>query len=130
MVNFLLKGEHEAENPEQSQRSRRNWFVRIHEGFNRGFERARNLYVARLEWALKHARLARVEGPDGDGVELADLKVAVLGLEDFLEPYFWRDVAGVLGFDHPATGQRLRFEEPLPADLLIVLDHLGPPDTG
>ncbi|MDQ1467411.1 MAG: rRNA synthase [Actinomycetota bacterium] len=37
--------------------------------------------------------------------------------------------AGVLAFDHPATGERLRFEEPLPPDLLTVLDHLGPADT-
>src|ERR1700681_2947701 len=46
MVNFLLKGEHGAESVGQSKRSAGNWFVRIHEGFNRGFERVRNLYVA------------------------------------------------------------------------------------
>ncbi|HEY5076721.1 MAG TPA: RluA family pseudouridine synthase, partial [Acidimicrobiia bacterium] len=33
--------------------------------------------------------------------------------------------AGMLGFDHPVTGERLRFEEPLPAELREVLDHLG-----
>ncbi len=49
--------------------------------------------------AFASVRTLRVEGPDGDGVELADLKVAVLGLEGFLQPYFWRHVAGVLGFD-------------------------------
>jgi hypothetical protein len=49
--------------------------------------------------AFAAVRTLRVEGPDGDGVELADLKVAVLGLQGFLQPYFWRDVAGVLGFD-------------------------------
>lgn len=32
--------------------------------------------------------------------------------------------AAVLAFDHPATGARLRFEEPLPADLRAVLDSL------
>ena len=41
----------------------------------------------------------RVAAPDGDGVELEDVKVAVLGLKGFLEPYFWRDIAGVVGFD-------------------------------
>ena len=44
-------------------------------------------------------RTLRVAAPDGDGVELADLKVAVLSLEGFLKPFFWRDVAGVVGFD-------------------------------
>ena len=29
-------------------------------------------------------------------------------------------------FDHPATGERVRFDEPLPPDLASVLDHLGP----
>jgi 23S rRNA pseudouridine1911/1915/1917 synthase len=33
--------------------------------------------------------------------------------------------AGTLGFDHPVTGERLRFEEPLPPDLRLVLDHLA-----
>jgi multidrug efflux pump subunit AcrB len=55
MVNFLLKSEHHTE--EKAESIRRNWFVRIHEGFNHGFEKLRNFYVARLEWALKHARL-------------------------------------------------------------------------
>jgi len=38
--------------------------------------------------------------------------------------------ARVLGFDHPATGERLRFEEPLPPDLVAVIEHLGPADPG
>jgi multidrug efflux pump subunit AcrB len=38
MVHFLLKGEHEAEHPGHSKRTGQNWFVRIHEGFNRCFE--------------------------------------------------------------------------------------------
>jgi 23S rRNA pseudouridine1911/1915/1917 synthase len=33
--------------------------------------------------------------------------------------------AGVLGFDHPATGERLRFEEPLPSELSAVLELLA-----
>jgi CzcA family heavy metal efflux pump len=56
MVNFLLRGEHHTENPE-SELSRRNWFGRIHEGFNRGFEKGRVFYIARLDWALRHAGL-------------------------------------------------------------------------
>ncbi len=32
--------------------------------------------------------------------------------------------AALLGFTHPATGERLRFEAPLPADLLAALDAL------
>jgi 23S rRNA pseudouridine1911/1915/1917 synthase len=37
--------------------------------------------------------------------------------------------ARVLGFDHPATGERVTFEEPLPADLTDVLAQLGPADA-
>ncbi|HEV7525582.1 MAG TPA: RluA family pseudouridine synthase [Acidimicrobiia bacterium] len=33
--------------------------------------------------------------------------------------------AGTLGFDHPATGERVRLEEPLPAELQVVLDRLA-----
>lgn len=33
--------------------------------------------------------------------------------------------AGVLAFDHPATGERLRFDEPPPTDLTAVLAGLG-----
>jgi CzcA family heavy metal efflux pump len=55
MVNFLLKSEHQTEGKAKS--IRRNLFVRIHEGFNQGFEKLRNFYVAELEWALNHARL-------------------------------------------------------------------------
>ena len=32
--------------------------------------------------------------------------------------------AAVLGFDQPTTGERLRFEDPLPADLATVLEKL------
>jgi 23S rRNA pseudouridine1911/1915/1917 synthase len=34
-----------------------------------------------------------------------------------------------LGFRHPASGEHLEFESPLPADLRQVLDDLGPPDA-
>ena len=33
--------------------------------------------------------------------------------------------AGTLGFDHPGSGERMRFEEPLPAELVEVLDRLA-----
>jgi 23S rRNA pseudouridine1911/1915/1917 synthase len=32
--------------------------------------------------------------------------------------------AGVLGFDHPVTATRLRFETPLPADIRALLAEL------
>ncbi len=56
MVNFLLRNEHQ-EDANELKPSHRNWFPRLHEGFNRGFEKLRNFYAARLEWALNHARL-------------------------------------------------------------------------
>jgi hypothetical protein len=40
-----------------------------------------------------------VPGPDGEGIELGAEKVAVLSLAPHLEPFFWRKVAGVLGYD-------------------------------
>lgn len=40
-----------------------------------------------------------VRGPDGDGVELRDLKVAVLSVNPTFAPYFWREMAGILGYD-------------------------------
>jgi hypothetical protein len=41
----------------------------------------------------------RVSGPDGDGVEIAGQKLAVLALNRFVAPFFWREAAGVLGYD-------------------------------
>jgi aspartyl protease/PDZ domain-containing protein len=40
-----------------------------------------------------------VASPDSDGVELDNLEAAVIDLNHILAPYFWRDVAGVIGFD-------------------------------
>jgi 23S rRNA pseudouridine1911/1915/1917 synthase len=37
--------------------------------------------------------------------------------------------AATLGFDHPVTGERLRFEAPLPADMQALLAALGLPDA-
>ena len=36
--------------------------------------------------------------------------------------------AGTLGFDHPATGERVQFVDPLPEELTAVLAHLGSAD--
>jgi hypothetical protein len=40
-----------------------------------------------------------VRAADGDGVELRDLKVAVMSVAPTFSRYFWRDFAGVLGYD-------------------------------
>jgi multidrug efflux pump subunit AcrB len=77
MVNFLLQNEHH-----QPDSARRNWFVRLHEGFNQGFERLRNFYVARLEWALKHGCLVI-------GAMLAVVVVSLLFLTPFLGEDFF-----------------------------------------
>ena len=49
--------------------------------------------------ALASVKALRVEGEDGDGVALGDVPVAVLSVNGFLEPYFWRPCAGILGFN-------------------------------
>jgi hypothetical protein len=41
----------------------------------------------------------RIATPDHDGVELQNLKVAILNVNSVLAPFFWRDCAGVVGFD-------------------------------
>lgn len=41
----------------------------------------------------------RIAGADGDGIEIRDVKVATLALNDQFAPYFWRDCAGVIGYD-------------------------------
>ena len=41
----------------------------------------------------------RVAGPDGDGVEITWQKLAVLTLNRFVAPFFWREAAGILGYD-------------------------------
>jgi hypothetical protein len=40
-----------------------------------------------------------VRGADGNGVVVAGQKVGVLALNAHLEPFFWKPVAGVLGYD-------------------------------
>lgn len=41
----------------------------------------------------------RLAGTDGDGVELSDVEIAVLSINPYLEPFFWKPCAGVLGFN-------------------------------
>ena len=49
--------------------------------------------------AFTSVKSIRVAGADGDGVELAGQKLAVLALNRYVAPFFWRDAAGVLGYD-------------------------------
>jgi multidrug efflux pump subunit AcrB len=51
MVNFLLASEQHGTHSE-------SFFARIHQRFNRGYERLRMRYVTGLEWALDHRRSA------------------------------------------------------------------------
>ena len=41
----------------------------------------------------------RIAAADGDGVELHDLKVAVMSVNPQFARYFWRNMAGVIGYD-------------------------------
>lgn len=41
----------------------------------------------------------RIASEAGDGVELRDTRVGVLALNTHLAPFFWKDLAGVIGFD-------------------------------
>jgi len=49
--------------------------------------------------ALGSLQTLRVEGDDGDGVQLADVPIAILSVNAMLEPFFWRPCAGILGFN-------------------------------
>ncbi|MEO5989734.1 MAG: aspartyl protease family protein [Candidatus Eisenbacteria bacterium] len=40
-----------------------------------------------------------IRGVDGDGVEVSGLKVAVMNVAPAFSAYFWRDLAGVIGYD-------------------------------
>lgn len=40
-----------------------------------------------------------IRGANGDGVELSGLKVAVMNVAPSFSAYFWRDLAGVVGYD-------------------------------
>jgi hypothetical protein len=49
--------------------------------------------------ALGRVSSLRVEAPDGDGIEMPGLAVALLDLNSTLAPFFWREIAGVIGYD-------------------------------
>src|SRR5206468_1987218 len=49
--------------------------------------------------SFARVRMLRVASPDSDGVEIENLEAAVADLNGILSPYFWRDAAGVIGFD-------------------------------
>jgi len=51
------------------------------------------------EVAFARVDSIRVAGPDGDGIALAGHKLAVLALNRYVAPFFWREAAGVLGYD-------------------------------
>jgi hypothetical protein len=61
-----------------------------------------------------------VPGAGGGGVHVAAQKVAVLALDPYLEPFFWRPCAGVLGYDFISRfvttvdfdGERLVLDDP------------------
>ena len=44
-------------------------------------------------------RTLRIAGAAGDGIEFAGQQVGVLSINPFLEPFFWRGCAGVIGAD-------------------------------
>lgn len=44
-------------------------------------------------------RRLRIAGPDGDGVEVGDLKAAVLELSDEMQTFEWSKEAGLIGYD-------------------------------
>ena len=64
MVNFLERGQHHghqssagASASASQARHAPGLFARVHEAFNRQFEKLRSFYVARLNWCLHHVRL-------------------------------------------------------------------------
>jgi multidrug efflux pump subunit AcrB len=54
MVNFLLKNQHQKENANELRPRHRNCFLRIHQGFNRGFEKLRS-----FRWSAVIQRITR-----------------------------------------------------------------------
>lgn len=49
--------------------------------------------------SLSSLRTLRVDGDGGDGVEMKDSRVAILSINAMLAPFFWRDCAGIIGYD-------------------------------
>jgi len=68
--------------------------------------------------AFSKLEVMRVLGAGGDGVEVKDQKVGVLSLNGILAPFFWRDVAGVVGYDFIS-----RFVNQIDYDARVVTLH-------
>ena len=49
--------------------------------------------------AYAQVRTLRMAGPDGDGIEVGGLRVALLDVSRDLEPVLWRRAAGLIGYD-------------------------------
>lgn len=49
--------------------------------------------------SLARLDVLRVAADNGDGIEVKDLRVAVLDVNSILAPFFWRECAGIVGFD-------------------------------
>ena len=61
MVDYLLPAElnghsHTAGADADDRSEPRGWFARLHQGFERGFERSRDAYAALLDWNLTHRK--------------------------------------------------------------------------
>lgn len=63
-----------------------------------GFMQAQGAGAAGSASFAKLATLT-VHGDNGQGVELANVQVAVMSVNPMFAPFFWRDMAGVLGYD-------------------------------
>ena len=84
--------------------------------------------VARLECRLETGRTHQIRvHMDAIGHPIVG-DAAYRGVRDSLplrRPFLH---AAQLAFSHPVSGARVEFTDPLPADLVAVLDRLGPPD--
>ena len=127
MVKYLIRG-HEDENPG------RNVFTRVHNSFNRGFEKLRQRYVDALAWSLQNR------------VSVFVLFVILVGSAFVILPIVGRDFfptvdAGQFRLHVNAPpGTRLEESEKIfskvedvirevvpPSDLAMVLDNIGIP---
>ena len=155
MVKFLLTGHlDELDLEEESETSRGDvspargelsgapgglvgWFKRIHHGFNRGFDRARDRYMGALTWSLEHRKTVGV------------IMLAAFAVSLCLVPFLGRDffptvdsgqfrlhVRAPAGTRLESTAQRfyqvgqaIRKVIP-PAEIKTVLDNIGLPVSG
>src|ERR1051325_4171224 len=61
MVQFLLRSEVDRYSEEESEHEGAALFWRVHDAFNRRFERLRDRYRSALQWALEHRALVLLE---------------------------------------------------------------------